>query len=84
MSWLGRPRNIRPRPINFEERIPVVWLSRKRAAGAFEVEPALEHFLRSSEAEHAEEHGHRHGNGKVRRHAQVQRMQGQHACLMNI
>lgn len=43
-------RNIRPRPINFEERLPVVFL-RNKDDNAEPVDANLEQFLRAQEAE---------------------------------
>ena len=48
---LGRVRTIRPRPVNAEERLPVVFLNRKRDPDQEPLDPGLVEFLRTQEAE---------------------------------
>eukprot|EP00198_Chlamydomonas_reinhardtii_P004351 XP_001693687.1 predicted protein [Chlamydomonas reinhardtii] len=52
-------RAIRPRPLNYNERLPVIFLNRPRDEDdddAPEVEPALEEYLRNCEEEREREH----------------------------
>ncbi|KAG2439870.1 hypothetical protein HYH02_010500 [Chlamydomonas schloesseri] len=52
-------RAIRPRPLNFNERLPVIFLNRPRDEeddDTPEVEPALEEYLRNCEEEREREH----------------------------
>ena len=55
-------RTIRPRPINYEEPLPVIWLGDDEERSS-DVDPALEQFLRAQEAEFEAErsrHAQRH------------------------
>lgn len=54
-SQAGRARAIRPRPLNYDERLPVVFLHRReREPGTEPLDPALVEFLKQQEVEQQE------------------------------
>lgn len=60
-----RVRTIRPRPLNHEERLAVVFLNRKREKDEEPIDPALVQFLKAEEAEHEAQRSAEEARAKV-------------------